>query len=84
MNMYDDYGHDEMELEDACKTLIKAEEIKSNEKLMEKLKPLLEKKKAAINKVSGVDAIKEKAKSRIEEIDKEESKEEAKEKKSGE
>lgn len=40
-------GYDDWELDDACRTLAKAEEIKADAALMAAIKPLLEKKAKA-------------------------------------
>lgn len=45
-------GYDEWELECKARTLLEAEEIKQDSKLMEALKPYLEKKAKAISSIA--------------------------------
>jgi hypothetical protein len=45
---------DKWKIEDAVRTLIRAEEIKRDKDLMEKLRPELEKQKVAIERVSSL------------------------------
>ena len=54
-------GYDKYELEEACNTLLKAEMIKQDAKMMEALKPYLDKKaKAAaqLTKITSIDGLK--------------------------
>lgn len=56
--------YDKYELENACRTLQEAEEIRADEKLMAALKPMLEKKAKAINSIAQLrDVANKKAKS---------------------
>jgi len=58
-------GYDKYELENACDTLLKAEMIKQDAKMMEALKPYLEKKAKAtqeLTKITSIDGLKKVAK----------------------
>ena len=66
-------GPDEWEIKDAAQTLLRAEEIKADKDLMDKVKPVLSKKVKALKSIESFAELKEVAKKRIKELDKEDS-----------
>lgn len=60
-------GYGEYDLKCAVDTIIKAEEIKADKKLMDAIKPMLDKKVSAIKNISSLAELKKVAKEKINE-----------------
>ena len=57
-----DKKYDDYEIKHACETLIEAEMIKKNAKLMALVKPKLDEKMGAMKKITSIDGLKKVAK----------------------
>lgn len=62
-------GYDEHELKCAADTLLKAEEIKADSKLMEAIKPLLDKKVQAVKKITSLKELRQVANKKVNELE---------------
>lgn len=62
-------GFDKWEVESWAKTIVEAEELKADPKKMEAIKPYLQTKIKAMDKIKSIDGLREKAKEVIENDD---------------
>ena len=65
-------GYSDSELESALSCLQEAEKVRGDADLMAALKPYIDSKKADLDKVSGIELLKQKAEKRVKQLDYEE------------